>query len=712
MPIIGREIHQRGSMPKKEKVELNEHNNKNYISTEALSFIKIKEPLPNELYLIFNSTFLVFPGMVTTISLEYEHGSPLFEHLEKSGNIYIGVLYPLKKNEEETFVIAEQKDRIGTVAKVIKSIKSDSKVYTLIIQGIKRFHVAQLAAQGNDIRAAVSYVDDIPSQDQNKLDALIRNVQKLLKEVRAFETYSTEEFIHSMVNGESASRFADFVGSSLKIPPFQKQELLETLDLEKRLEMCAFYLMKELEVLKLGSRLREEMRERMDKSQHTYFLREQLKVIQQELGEEEVDEKFNEIVTLKKRLQDCPLNLPALKKIHEEIKKLETMPMELAEFTVTRNYITTVLDLPWRQKSEEEKDLNKAQDILTEDHYGLEDVKDRIVEFLAVRKLNPNNKGAILCFEGPPGVGKTSLGKSIARALGRKFLRISLGGMHDEAEIKGHRRTYIGAMPGKIMSYIKNAGENNPVFMLDEIDKIGSDFRGDPSSALLEVLDPEQNTNFVDNYLDVPFDLSHVMFIATANVRHTIAEPLRDRMEIIKIPGYIDDEKREIAKRYLTKKVFTNSGLKEDTVSITDDAINTIIRDYTAEAGVRNLERSLEKISRKIAKAIVKEEKGPFVITPKNLSLYLGIKQFERDDRISIKKPGIAVGLAWTPVGGEVLLIETTRFKGKEEIVLTGQLGNVMNESARIAVNYIKSRSKAFKIETDLRNSIFKNTVY
>ena len=695
---------QRGYMPKKDKVDKEEVNNHNYISTEALSLIKIKEQLPNELYLIFNSSFLVFPGMVTTITLEYDKESPFFDLIEKSGNVYIGVVSPVKDIDEDNISISKQKNRIGLVVKVIKSIKTEAKLYTLIIQGIKRFKIIKITPLGNDLLSNVKYLDDIASQDQNKFDAVVRNVQNLLKDVLVFETYWTEEFAHSMVSLESPTRLADFVGSSLKISNAQKQELLETLDLEKRLEMCAFYLMKELEVLKLGSKLRDEIKEKIDKHQHTYYLREQLKVIKKELGEE-VDDKDNEILQMKEKMSSRPLNDPAMKKMYEEIKKLETMTPESPEYQLLRNYVSTVLDLPWGNKSEEQTDLKKASDILAEDHFGLEDVKDRIIEFLAVKKLNPNNKGAILCFEGPPGVGKTSLGKSIARALGRKFLRFSLGGMRDEAEIKGHRRTYIGSMPGRIMQYIKNAGVNNPVFMLDEIDKIGSDFRGDPASALLEVLDPEQNTHYVDHYIDVPFDLSRVMFIATANVRHTISEPLRDRMEIIKIPGYIDDEKREIAKQYLKKRVLANTGLAEEQVKITDQAITKIISDYTSEAGVRNLERAFEKIARKIAKSIVKEEKTSFVVTEKNLSEYLGVKQFDREERISITKPGISVGLAWTPVGGEVLLIEALRFQGKEDVVLTGQLGSVMNESARIAVNYIKSKSKELKVPAEF----FKN---
>ncbi|MBC7195257.1 MAG: endopeptidase La, partial [Caldisericia bacterium] len=495
------------------------------------------------------------------------------------------------------------------------------------------------------------------------------------------------------------SRFLDIVASNIIIPIQDKQKILETLNIEERFEILIKLLSKEVELLKITSEIEEKVKSQVDKTQREYFLREQLKAIKRELGETE--EFSEEIEEYRNKLKGRNLPQYVLDKFEEELKRLSKMPPMAMEAAVIRTYLDWILDLPWDKSTKDEIDIKKAQKILDEDHYGLEDIKERILEYLAVRRLTKKPKSPILCFIGPPGVGKTSLGRSIARALNRKFVHVSLGGIRDEAEIRGHRRTYVGALPGRIIQGIKEAGSKNPVFLLDEIDKIGIDFRGDPSAALLEALDPDQNSHFSDHYIEIPFDLSDVLFITTGNVTHTIPPPLLDRMEIIYLPGYTEDEKLHIAKKYLFPKQLNFNGLSESDVKITDEAYLKIIREYTRESGLRELERQISKILRKVAKE--KLEKGEnfkkITVTQKNLFKYLeyplyrfGIKE-ERDEI------GVATGLSWTPFGGDITKIEVVKMKGDGKLILTGQLGDVMKESAQAAFSYIRAHSELLGIE-------------
>ncbi len=498
------------------------------------------------------------------------------------------------------------------------------------------------------------------------------------------------------MNVEDPSALADLVASILNIPLEEKQGILETLNAKERLEKVNFLLSKELSVLELGSKIQSQVREGIDKSQRDYYLREQLKAIQKELGEK--DERTLEVEELRKRLTAARLPSEALKEAQRELDRLSKMSPGAPEYTVVRTYLDWLIELPWGVSTEDNLDIAQAQKILDDDHYDLEKVKKRILEYLAVRKLKADMKGPILCFYGPPGTGKTSLGKSIARALGRKFIRMSLGGVRDEAEIRGHRRTYIGALPGRIIQGIRKAGSHNPVFMLDEVDKLGMDFRGDPSSALLEVLDPEQNYAFSDHYLEVPFDLSKVLFIATANLLDPIPPALRDRMEVLDLPGYTEEEKLGIAEKYLIPKQLQSHGLTPDHLKFESEAIRRIIRDYTREAGVRNLEREIANICRGVARKVAEGQGGLTAIRPQEVLSYLGPAKFfsEVAERTSVA--GVATGLAWTATGGDILFVEATHMKGQKGFNLTGQLGEVMKESAQAALSYIRSKARALGI--------------
>jgi len=492
---------------------------------------------------------------------------------------------------------------------------------------------------------------------------------------------------------------ADLIASNLNINVAQKQEILEIFDVNERLRKALSHINREVEVLELSRRIQSQAATEMGKTQKEYILREQLKAIQKELGE--ADERTAELDEFKKKIREAKMPALALDAAQKELDRLSKMHPAAAEYTVSRTYLDWLTSLPWSKSSQDILDIRKAKKVLDEDHYDLEKVKERILEYLAVRKLKTDMKGPILCFVGPPGVGKTSLGISIARAMGRKFNRISLGGMHDEAEIRGHRRTYIGALPGRIIQGIRRAGSNNPVFMLDEVDKIGKDFRGDPASALLEVLDPEQNHTFSDHYLDVPFDLSKVMFITTANILDPIPRVLRDRMEVIELPGYTDLEKLQIAKKYLIPRELENHGLSPKNLSFTDESIKKIISDYTREAGLRNLNREIATICRKVAKMVVSGEKKKLEITPQNLNQYLGpIKYFlevaERSSQV-----GVVPGLAWTETGGDLMFVEATKMKGKKSLTLTGYLGEVMKESVQAALSYVRSSAKDLGIPPD-----------
>ncbi|MCJ7813518.1 endopeptidase La, partial [bacterium] len=532
-----------------------------------------------------------------------------------------------------------------------------------------------------------------------KIEALVREVTELFQQIVTISPFLPDELGTAITNVDNPGRLTDLITSNLNIDISERQAILETLDVENRLIKLLIYLNKELELLKLGSKIQSEVKSKIEEGQKEYFLREQMKAIQKELGEK--DERTAEVEELKKRIEEAGMPQEAKEQAEKELDRLAKMPPQAAEYTVSRTYLDWLVGLPWNKSTEDTLDIVKAKEILDEDHYNLADVKDRILEFLAVRKLKSSSKGPILCLVGPPGVGKTSLGRSIARAMGRKFIRYSLGGMRDEAEIRGHRRTYIGSLPGRIIQGIKRTGSNNPVFMLDEIDKVGMDFRGDPASALLEVLDPEQNYSFSDYYLEVSFDLSKVMFITTANVLETIPKPLMDRMEVLRLPGYIDAEKIEIAKRYLILRQKNENGLKKEEIRFERSVIRKIIAEYTREAGVRNLEREIGTCCRKVARMIAEGKEKKMKITPENLSTFLGPQKFFSEVAQRKDEVGVATGLAWTPVGGVILFVEATAMPGSKELVLTGQLGDVMKESAQAALSFIRSHAKGLDIQED-----------
>ena len=540
---------------------------------------------------------------------------------------------------------------------------------------------------------------DIPPKGK-RAKAAFRKLQEALHRVVGMSDSFGEEITTAVLNIEQPDQLADFTGSYFLKVPEQRQKLLETLEVGKRVVYALEFVLAELELAELGNRIQDEIRSKAEKAQKEYFLREQLKIIRRELGEEQ-DAREAELARLGAAIEAAEMPEAAHARAGEEMNRLRTTPVESGEYSVVRNYLDWLTALPWSVSTRDRADLKLARRVLDEDHYGLEEVKDRILEFLAVRKLTPEHGGSILCFAGPPGVGKTSLGRSIANAMGREFWRFSLGGMRDEAEIKGHRRTYIGALPGRVLQGLKTCGSNNPVIMLDEVDKLGADFRGDPASALLEVLDPEQNNAFLDHYLDVPFDLSRVMFISTANTLPQIPDALRDRMEVIELPGYLDSEKVEIARRHLAPKQIDKHGLMAKQLSFPSSVLRKIIRLYTREAGVRGLEKAIVKICRKTASAVTSRRKPPGRLKITDLERYLGQPVFAEDGDRRVRVPGVVQGLSWTPHGGDVLFIEAAAVSGKGELILTGNVGDVMSESCRIAMSYLRSHADDFGLAAE-----------
>ncbi|MDD5009269.1 MAG: endopeptidase La, partial [Syntrophorhabdaceae bacterium] len=532
-----------------------------------------------------------------------------------------------------------------------------------------------------------------------EIDAMYINLKNLYRKAIEMAPYLSSELTQIATKVESPGNLADLIASTININVTEKQEILERLDLKERLKKVTIFLNREVETLELSSKIQSHVKEGIDKTQREYYLREQLKAIQKELGD--TDDRLSEVDESRKKIIDAKMPDDVRKVAEKELDRLSKMSTMSAEYTVSRTYLDWLTELPWAKATEDNLDINSANTILDEDHYNLVKVKKRILEYLAVRKLKADMKGPILCFVGPPGVGKTSLGKSIARALGRKFMRMSLGGIRDEAEIRGHRRTYVGALPGRIIQGIKKAGSNNPIFMLDEVDKIGMDFRGDPSSALLEVLDPEQNWSFSDHYLEVTFDLSKVMFIATANMLDTVPPALKDRMEVLELPGYTEEEKLMIAKQFLIPKERFEHGLNEDLIEFEDEALKVIIRSYTRESGVRNLEREIAAICRSVAKDVAQGKTEKQVITGDSIHGYLGPIKFFAEVAERTKYSGVATGLAWTPTGGDILFIESTKMRGKGTLSLTGQLGDVMKESAQAALSYIRSKANDYQIAED-----------
>jgi ATP-dependent Lon protease len=583
---------------------------------------------------------------------------------------------------------------VGVVGAVARMIKVPDGTLRILVQGAQR---VRITGWERDEPYLVARVEELPDvvRESPELTALMRNVQETFTRIVEQVPYLPEELQLAVANIDDPSALSHLIAGSLRMRREEKQELLEEVDVARRLRKLAEILARELEVVSIGSQIQSQVQSEIDKGQREYVLRQQLKAIQEELGE--FDESAAEANELREQLASKPLPEEVRKQVDRELRRLEQLPPQAAEHGVIRSYLEWIASLPWGVTTEDNLDLGHAREVLDADHYDIEPVKDRILEFLAVRRLNPEARGSILCFVGPPGVGKTSLGRSIARALGRKFERISVGGVRDEAEIRGHRRTYIGAMPGTIIRALRDAGTSNPLFMIDEIDKMGADFRGDPSSAMLEVLDPEQNQSFRDHYLDVPFDLSKVMFVCTANDLDRVPGPLRDRMEVIQLAGYTEDEKLQIAKRYLVPRQIERNGLRKSWISFGDKALRRVIADYTREAGVRELERVIGQICRKVARQVAESENGAnpkrLTITPERVRELLGRPRFHAETQRRTAGPGVATGLAWTPVGGDVLFIEASATPGAGKLLLTGQLGDVMKESAQAALTWVKAHS-------------------
>src|SRR5712672_1634794 len=613
--------------------------------------------------------------------------------------------------EDKTIVVVAQREarvdapqptdlyNIGTLAVVQKVVKMPNQSLFVFAEGLERVKLEDFAQLSPFMRARVTTIPETIPPKSSEVEALQRNVLTLFQQIVAGSPTLSDELSTVAMNIEEPGRLVDFIASSLpSLSTSDKQDTLETTDVRIRLEKVNQHLAKELEVQQLRNKIQSEVQDRVQQTQREYYLREQMKAIQKELGEQ--DEGARDTEDLKTKIESAGMPDDVKKEALKELGRLSRMSPMAADYSLTRNYIEWLAVLPWAKTSGQEIEIPKAKEILDADHYDLEKVKDRILDYLSVRRLKPNMKGPILCFVGPPGVGKTSLGKSIARALGRKFVRLSLGGVHDEAEIRGHRRTYIGALPGQIIQGIKRVGTNDPVFVLDEVDKLGRDFRGDPSSALLETLDPEQNSTFRDNYLDVPFDLSKVLFICTANMLDTIPEPLRDRMEIIELQGYTEDDKTHIAERYLIPKQIDENGLTKDQIEFPEDAVRFISRHYTREAGVRNLERNIGTMCRKQARRIAEGNTDKLVVTPEVVQEFLGGIKIRIDTEIAerTKRPGVAVGLAWTPAGGDILFIEANKMKGKGGFTMTGQIGQVMQESMQAALTWVRSNAEKLAI--------------
>jgi ATP-dependent Lon protease len=581
---------------------------------------------------------------------------------------------------------------VGVAGIVARMLKVPDGTIRVLVQGTERVRIRDYVTEDPYLVARIEPLPDVV-EPSPELDALTHNVQRTFTEIIEQIPYLPEELQLAVANLDDPSALGHLIAGALRIPVEEKQELLEQVDVTKRLRRLSEILARELEVIQLGSKIQSQVESEIDKGQREYFLREQLKAIQQELGEG--DEQQAEINELRERIEQANLPEAARKQADRELGRLERLPPAAAEYGVIRTYLEWLVELPWDKTTEDNLDIGHAREVLDADHYDLERVKDRILEYLAVRKLNPTSPGPILCFVGPPGVGKTSLGRSISKALGREFERISVGGVRDESEIRGHRRTYIGAMPGTIVRALRDAGTRNPVFMIDEIDKMGADFRGDPASAMLEVLDPAQNDSFRDHYLDLEFDLSAVMFIATANTLDTVPLALQDRMEVIQLAGYTLDEKLHIAKRYLVPRQIEQNGLSRSRITFTDAALRAIIEEYTREAGVRNLEREIGSVCRKVARQVAEgEAKRKVTVSAKLVRELLGKRRFFAEQRRRTKDPGVATGLAWTPVGGEVLFVEATAMPGEGKLTITGQIGDVMRESAQAALSWVRGHLK------------------
>jgi ATP-dependent Lon protease len=651
--------------------------------------------VPEELPILPLRGTVLYPDLILPIMVGRKKSVKLIDDAMDSDRI-IGVITQKRSEIEDP----KETDlySVGVAALILRMIRELDGSQRVIVQGVSRMKVREYIQREPYFKARSEVIDEGLVQGV-EIDALMMNLKNLFARAVELAPYLTSELGTMVSNIKSPSILADLIASNLNISTTEKQGILETFDVRERLTKVHLFLNKEVQVLELGNKIQSQVKEDMDRTQREYYLREQLKAIKKELGE--LDEHSTEIKELKEKIKKAKMPPDALTAAEKELDRLAKIPPASAEYTVARTYLDWLAELPWSDTTEDNLDIDNAQKTLDEDHYDLEKVKKRILEYLAVRKLKADMKGPILCFVGPPGVGKTSLGKSIARTMGRKFIRISLGGVRDEAEIRGHRRTYVGALPGRIIQGVKKAGSNNPVFMLDEVDKIGMDFRGDPSSALLEVLDPEQNFSFSDHYIDVPFDLQKVMFITTANVLDTIPPALRDRMETLELPGYSEDQKMMIAKQFLIPKQISEHGLSAEYIEFQDAALQTIITSYTREAGVRNLEREIATICRGVAKDVARGIKEKVLISPDNLHRFLGPVKFFPEVAERTSEPGVATGLAWTPTGGDIIFVEATKMRGEKGLTLTGQLGDVMKESAQAALAYVRSKAKELGIEED-----------
>jgi ATP-dependent Lon protease len=660
-----------------------------------------KFAVPDVLAILPVRDTVLFPGAVLPLTVGRESSLQLVNSLQGDEKL-IGVVAQLDPRVEDPS--AADLHKVGTLARVHKTVKMPNGNVVIFLEGLERIQIVELIGLKPYLRAKVQAEPDVIGDADAELEALQRNAQDLFRDVVSRSPQLSDDLQSAAMNIDNPGRLADFIAGTLpSLSTLLRQELIETPNVRKRLEMLVRELSKELEVLELRSKIHEQVQEQVSANQREYLLREQMKAIQKELGES--DDSTQEIDELRKRVEEANMSAEAKKECERELKRLAKMTPASAEYMVSRTYLEWMTSLPWSKSSgSSEIDIQKAHQILEEDHYDLQKVKERILDYLAVKKLQPGMKGPILCFVGPPGVGKTSLGKSIARSLGRKFVRIALGGMHDEAEIRGHRRTYIGALPGQIMQGLRRAESNDPVMMLDEVDKLGRDFRGDPSAALMEVLDPEQNNAFRDHYLDVPFDLSKVLFIATANWMDPIPEPLRDRMEIIELPGYTSEEKIHISHKYLIPKQAAEHGLKVgEQIEFADEALQEVIHHFTREAGVRNLEREIATITRKQARKIAEGHAEKMVVTPEIVRQFLGVPKFRTEKEVEerVKRPGVAVGLVWTPVGGDIIFIEATRMRGGKQFTMTGHLGEVMQESMTAALTWTRANAERYGIDPD-----------
>jgi len=669
------------------------------LKTEDISLGDRPLNIPSELPILPLRDTVLFPNSFMPLAVARESSVRLIDDAIANGK-----LIAVFTQRDATIEEPAQSDLypVGTATHIHKMFKLPDGSLRLIVQGLARLTLQEVVSTQPYLRARVSAAtEDTNDADRLEIDALARNIKTNFQQVVSLSPLLSDDLQTLATNITEPGRLADFIASSLStISTAVKQEVLETLDIRARMDNLNRILIKELEVLELGSKIQSQVQSEVGKNQREYFLREQMKAIQKELGEG--DDQTKEIEEIAEKIEAAGMPEAVKKEAVRELDRLSKMPVAAAEYTVSRTYLDWLVMLPWAKRTEEVIDLKKTLQVLDADHSGLEKAKDRIIEYLAVRKLNPEVKGPILCFVGPPGVGKTSLARSIAESLGRKFVRVSLGGMRDEAEIRGHRRTYIGALPGQVIQGLRRAESKNPVFILDEIDKLGSDFRGDPSSALLEVLDPEQNNTFRDHYLDVPFDLSEVLFITTANVLDPIPAALRDRMEVLEIAGYTEEEKLKIATDHLVDKQVKNHGLTPEYIRFTPDALRQVIRGYTREAGVRNLEREIGSLCRKVARRRAEGNETPIEITPDVVVELLGAPKFldeEMEERT--KDPGVAIGLAWTAAGGEVLFIEASKMAGASSLTLTGQLGDVMKESARAALSWLRAHAKTYGIDPD-----------